>query len=289
MKIENLFNGKEKTTYSIAEIGINHNGDLNLAFELIKICKDNGFDAVKFQKRVPELCVPIEKRDEVRNTPWGKMTYFDYKKKIEFSKNEYDKIDQYCKSLEIEWSASAWDSESLEFLEQYKLPFIKIPSDKNSDLTFIKSLKRIKTPIILSSGGTSVESLSKIIEILKENTIALLQCTSIYPCPTEKVNLSVMDDFKKRFKVPVGFSSHHSSPILSAMACAYGAQIIEVHVTLDRALWGTDQAMSIGPRGGEVLIRSIKQFELAKGETSKVVYEEESKTLSRTVDNENLN
>ena len=166
------------------------------------------------------------------------MTYFDYKKKIEFSKNEYDKIDQYCKSLEIEWSASAWDSESLEFLEQYKLPFIKIPSDKNSDLTFIKSLKRIKTPIILSSGGTSVESLSKIIEILKENTIALLQCTSIYPCPTEKVNLSVMDDFKKRFKVPVGFSSHHSSPILSAMACAYGAQIIEVHVTLDKSTLG---------------------------------------------------
>ncbi len=284
MKIKNLFNGKEKNAYLIAEIGINHNGDLNLAFELIKICKDNGFDAVKFQKRVPDLCVPINKRDEIRNTPWGKMTYFDYKKKIEFSKDDYDKIDQYCRNLEIEWSASAWDSESLNFLEQYNLPFIKIPSDKNSDLPFIDNLKKIKTPIILSSGGTTIESLSKIIDTLKNNQVALLQCTSIYPCPTEKVNLSVMKEFKKRFKIPVGFSSHHSSPMLSAMACAYGAQIIEVHVTIDRALWGTDQAMSLGPRGGEVLVRSIKQFELAKGNPKKIVYKEESKTLSRTVD-----
>ena len=283
MKIENIFSSEEENTYSIAEIGINHNGDLNLAFELIKICKDNGFDAVKFQKRVPELCVPIEKRDEIRNTPWGKMTYFEYKKKIEFSKNEYDKIDKYCKNLEIEWSASAWDSESLDFLEQYDLPFLKIPSDKNSDIEFIKNLQKIKRPIVLSSGGTSINAISKILDVLKDNKVALLQCTSIYPCPSDKLNLSVMNDFKERFKIPVGFSSHHSSPIISAMACAFGAQIVEVHVTIDRTLWGTDQAMSLGPRGGEVLIRSIKQFELAKGNHEKIVYPEESKTLSRTV------
>ena len=283
MKIEDIFLGKSSNTYTIAEIGINHNGDLNLAFELIKLCKENGFDAVKFQKRVPDLCVPNEKRQEIRSTPWGKISYIDYKEKIEFSKIEYDKIDDYCKSLEIEWSASAWDTESLSFLNEYDLPFIKIPSDKNSDITFIKNLKKIHKPIIISSGGTTIENLTEILEILNEKQIALLQCTSIYPCPSDKINLSVMNDFKDRFKIPVGFSSHNSSPILTAMAAAYGAQIIEVHVTLDRTLWGTDQAMSLGPRGGEILIRSIKQFELAKGNPEKFVYPDESKTLSRTV------
>jgi N-acetylneuraminate synthase len=208
------------------------------------------------------------------------------KKKIEFSEKEYDKINAYCKNIGIEWSASAWDSESLNFLEKYDLPFIKIPSDKNSDLPFINNLKEIKRPLILSSGGTSIDSLSIILEILKDREVALLQCTSIYPCPTDKINLSVMNVFKEKFKIPIGFSSHHSSPILSAMASAFGAQIVEVHVTLDRTLWGTDQAMSLGPRGGEVLIRSIKQFELAKGDSNKVVYDEESKTLSRTVNHE---
>ena len=217
-----------------------------------------------------------------RNTPWGEMTYLDYKKKIEFSKADYDKIDSYCKNLEIEWSASAWDLESLRFLDDYDIPFIKIPSDKNSDLSFIKSLKKINKPIILSSGGTSIDTLSKIVAELSNKQRSLLQCTSIYPCPSEKINLNVMNDFKDRFKIPVGFSSHSSSPILTAMAAAYGAKIIEVHVTLDRTLWGTDQAMSLGPRGGEILIRSIKQFEMAKGSSNKIVYPEELKTLTRT-------
>ena len=149
-------------------------------------------------------------------------------------------------------------------------------------MSFIDSLKKIDKPIILSSGGTSIETISKIVDELNDKKLALLQCTSIYPCPPDKINLKVINDFKDRFKIPIGFSSHSPSPILAAMAAAFGAKIIEVHVTLDRTLWGTDQAMSLGPRGGEILIRSIKQFELAKGSSKKVIYPEESKTLSRT-------
>ena len=139
-KIEKIFIDENASSYNIAEIGINHNGDLNLAKKLIKVSKENGFDAVKFQKRVPELCVPEHKRNEIRLTPWGKITYFDYKKKIEFSLEDYNEIDKYCKEIDIDWSASAWDTESIIFLKQFNLPFIKVPSDKNTDLRYMSFL-----------------------------------------------------------------------------------------------------------------------------------------------------
>ena len=164
--MENLFLNSDCPSYNIAEIGINHNGDVQLAKELIRISYDNGFDAVKFQKRVPELCVPENKRNEIRITPWGKITYFEYKEKIEFSEEEYIEIDNYCKELGINWSASAWDIESIKFLQKFDLPFLKIPSDKNTDIEFIEFLKDIKTPIILSTGGTDFEQIGNIFKIL---------------------------------------------------------------------------------------------------------------------------
>ncbi len=281
--IENIFLKNDSPSYNIAEIGINHNGDLQLAKKLIKVSYDNGFDAVKFQKRVPELCVPDHKRNEKKITPWGEMTYFDYKKKIEFSSEDYKEIDIYCKELGIDWSASAWDIESIEFLKAFNLPFFKVPSDKNTDLDFIKALKNVNCPIILSTGGTNIDQVKDILKILQGNKVALLQCTSIYPCPTDKVNLRVINNLKSQFNVPVGFSSHHTSPMITAMSVAYGARITEVHVTLDRAMWGTDQAMSLEPRGGQILISAIRDFELALGSSSKEVLLQEQKILSRTV------
>ncbi len=281
--MENLFLNSDCPSYNIAEIGINHNGDVQLAKELIRISYDNGFDAVKFQKRVPELCVPENKRNEIRITPWGKITYFEYKEKIEFSEEEYIEIDNYCKELGINWSASAWDIESIKFLQKFDLPFLKIPSDKNTDIEFIEFLKDIKTPIILSTGGTDFEQIGNIFKILKNCNLALMQCTSIYPCPTEKINLRVINSLKEKFNVPVGFSSHHTSPLIPAMSVAYGARMTEVHVTLDRAMWGTDQAMSLEPRGGQILIKAIKDFETALGSPVKKVLEQEQKTLKRTI------
>ena len=153
INFRDLFLDNESRSYNIAEIGINHNGDINLAKELIKIANDTGFDAVKFQKRVPEDCVPEHKKDEARITPWGRITYFEYKKRIEFSKKEYDEIDLYCKELGIDWSASAWDIKSLKFLSNYNLPFMKVPSDKCSDLDFVNALQEINIPIIISIGN----------------------------------------------------------------------------------------------------------------------------------------
>jgi N-acetylneuraminate synthase len=278
-----LFKNSNEKSYNIAEIGINHNGDLELAKELIKISYQIGFDCVKFQKRAPELCVPLNKRDEKRITPWGEMTYFEYKKKIEFSTNEYNEINSYCKKLGIDWSASAWDTKSLDFLSQYDLPFIKVPSDKCTDLKFIEALQSVNIPIVVSTGGTDFKQVQKILDILKDSQVVLLQCTSIYPCPTDKVNFKVMDALKNKFKVPVGFSSHHTSPMITAMSVPYGAKITEVHVTLDRAMWGTDQAMSLEPRGMQIMISAIKNFELALGKYEKEISEDEKKTLSRTV------
>lgn len=280
---QNVFKKDFDKSYNIAEIGINHNGDIDLAKELIRVSHQTGFDAVKFQKRVPELCVPEDKRDNLRITPWGEMTYFDYKKRIEFSKKEYDEIDLYCKEIGIDWSASAWDTESIEFLAQYDLPFIKVPSDKCTDLDFISSLQNTAVPVIISIGGTDFKQLSKILDILNDQKIVVLQCTSIYPCPTDKINLKVMNSLKEKFNVPVGFSSHHTSPMIPAMSVAYGAKVTEVHVTLDRAMWGTDQVMSLAPRGMEIMINAIKDFETALGNNDKEISLDEKKTLSRTV------
>ena len=282
LNFDMIFKNDNDKSYNIAEIGINHNGDIQLAKELIKISHEIGFDCVKFQKRVPELCVPMDKRDNMRMTPWGEMSYFDYKKKIEFSKKEYDEIDNYSKSLGIDWTASAWDTDSIDFICNYDVPFIKVPSDKCSDNEFIQYLKKIKIPILISTGGTDLEKITEILNILDGSKIALMQCTSIYPCPTDKVNLKMINSLKKLYGLPVGFSSHHTSPMITAMSVAYGANITEVHVTLNRAMWGTDQAMSLEPRGMQIMINSIKDFEIALGDGKKNIYQKELKTLSRT-------
>lgn len=275
--------GQDQPCYLIAEIGINHNGDLDIAKKLILICKDLGFNVVKFQKRVPELCVPESKREELRITPWGEMTYFAYKEKIEFSKHEYDEIDAFCKNIGIEWAASAWDTESVEFLTQFNCPFIKIPSDKTKDEKFIEAVAGTKMNVIISCGGTSEDDLKNAFEILDKKKTVLLQCTSQYPTPTERLNLKAIKALEHEFAVNVGFSSHHTSPSLPAMAAAYGAKAVEVHVTLDRAMWGTDQALSLEPRGMAIMCNNIRQFESALGQSEKIVYPEEVSTLARTI------
>ena len=275
--------GSSRPCYLIAEIGINHNGDVDLAKKLILKAKEAGFDVVKFQKRVPELCVPEEKRDELRTTPWGKISYFSYKEKIEFSLEQYDEINRFCNNIGMDWAASAWDIESVKFLSQYKCPFIKIPSDKTKDTEFMKAVADTNMPVIISCGGTSIEELEHAFEILDKKKTVLLQCTSEYPTPTEKLNLRAIHFLEDKFNLNVGLSSHHTSPLMAAMAAAYGAKVVEVHITLDRAMWGTDQAMSLEPRGMEILCNTIRSFEKALGSSEKVLYEKELSTLSRTI------
>ena len=277
---------KDNKIYTIAEIGINHNGDINLAKKMIKQAKDLGFNSVKFQKRFPEECVPLNKRNQLRTTPWGEMTYFEYKQKIEFWEDEYFQIDDYSRSLGIDWSASAWDLSSIDFLKKFDLPYIKVPSDKSTDKKYLKAIKDTGFQVILSTGGTSLEQIKEAVNILDEKDLILLQCTSQYPCPTKEVHLRVIDTLKKNFDLSVGFSSHHTSPMISIMAAVYGAKVIETHFTLDRAMWGTDQAMSLEPRGMEILNNSIREFEIALGSSEKIISSKESVTLSRTVGRE---
>ena len=260
-----------KKTYIIAEIGINHQGDLNIAKRLIDIAAASGCDAVKFQKRNPDICVPEEQKSKPRSWQGENMTYHEYKHKIEFGKKEYDEIDRYCKQQGIAWSASPWDLDSLEFLSQYDIPFIKIPSAMitNEDLMF--AAKRTGKKVIISTGMSTFAEIERAITILKlpgdtAETLrpwdfdeikegktacdfAVLHCNSTYPAPINELNLSAIKTLKDRFWCEVGYSGHEMTLGTTVSAVLLGATIIERHITLDRNMEGSDHSGSVTPTG----------------------------------------
>ena len=260
-------------TYIIAEIGINHNGDIDIAKKLIDIAAVAGCDAVKFQKRNPDVCVPEHQKDVMRDTPWGEMTYLEYKYKVEFGKEEYDEIDSYCKAQGIRWSASPWDRDSLEFLSQYDIPFIKIPSAMLTNYTLINAASLTGKDVILSVGMSTIEEIDAAVNILKYNTqftdynYSLLHCNSTYPAKLEDLNLSRIRTLKHLYACDVGYSGHEFRLGTSVAAVYLGATIIERHITLDRSMWGTDQLSSVEPQGLFKLVSGIRELETAYGDT----------------------
>ena len=256
-----------KKTYIIAEIGINHNGSLDVAKKLIDISAAAGCDAVKFQKRNPDVCVPEHQKSVMRDTPWGKMTYLDYKYKVEFGKEEYDEIDRYCKEKNIAWSASPWDLDSLEFLNQYNIPFIKIPSAMITNIELLEASCKTNKKIIISTGMSSLEEVNKAQTILAKHSkeYAILHCNSTYPAPIEELNLSCVKTLKDRYKCEVGYSGHEFRLGTSVAAVYLGASIIERHVTLDRTMWGSDHMSSVEPQGLFKLVSGIRELEKAFG------------------------
>ena len=284
-------------TYIIAEIGINHNGDLDIAKKLIDVASLSGCDAVKFQKRNPDVCVPEHQKSVIRDTPWGKMTYLDYKKRVEFEKPEYDEIDRYCKERGIAWSASPWDLDSLEFLMQYDIPFIKIPSAMITNEELMFAAKRTGKKVIISTGMSTFEEIERSITILKlpgdtADTLrpwnfdevkegktacdfAVLHCNSTYPAPLNELNLSAIKTLKDRFKCEVGYSGHEFRLGTSVAAVYLGATIIERHITLDRTMWGTDQLSSVEPQGLIKLVKGVRELEEAYGDGELIVTESE--------------
>lgn len=266
---------KKFDTYIIAEIGINHNGDLADALKLIDIASAAGCDAVKFQKRNPDVCIPEEQKSQWKETPWGLMTYLDYKKRIEFGEREYDIIDEHCKSRNIEWSASAWDDDSLEFLEKYNLPFIKIPSAKaTEDYLLISAIKRFPH-VIISTGMTTLEEIKKIDQRIRQvkhlynvnPEVTLLHCNSSYPAPLSELNLQAIQTLKERFPYyKIGYSGHELTLGTTVAAVYLGAEVIERHITLDRNMWGTDQSCSVTPWGLHKLVSGIRELEEAYGD-----------------------
>ncbi len=277
MKIANKIIGDENPVFFIAEIGLNHNGDINIAKQLIDVSVNAGCDAVKFQKRDPELCVPVSEREKMRDTPWGYITYFEYRYKIEFEKKEYDIIDAYCKEKDILWTASCWDVNSLDFINNYKPSFHKIPSASITDNELLNKYAKSKYPVIMSTGMSTIDEIDEAVEVLKYHKVdyALLHCTSTYPCPLEQLNISRIPRMKDIHKVPIGYSGHETGLAPTLAAVAIGASIVERHITLDRSMWGSDQAASIEPHGLTSLMGNIRDITRSLGDGRKRVYDSE--------------
>ena len=274
-KILELFSNKKIPIFLIGEIGINHNGNIENVKKLIQIAKLSGFDAIKLQKRTPDICVPENQKNLVRDTPWGKLTYLDYRYKVEFSEEQYYEISDYCKSLDIIMLASPWDVPSAEFLIKLGLPAIKLPSAMLTNIEMLDYFSKIKIPMLISTGMSDIEDLDRAIDILKNKDILIFQCTSTYPCPVEELNLNVIKSFSKRYNLPIGYSGHEMGLAPSYAAVALGIKALERHITLDRSMWGTDQSASIEPTGMYRFVRDIRNIEKALGDGIKKTYESE--------------
>lgn len=265
--------GEGAPCWVIAECGINHSGDLVTALRMIEAAKDSGADIVKFQKRT-DLAVPRDQWDVPRETPWGVMSYIDYKRRLEFGRAEYDAIEQHCQRVGIPWFASAWDPPSVEFLLNYDLPAIKIPSATVTDLETLVEARSAGWPVVMSTGMSTVEEIDRAVATLCPHSLGgteaapllLMHCRSTYPASYPELNLLSIQTLRARYGVPVGYSGHEVGLWTTLCAVALGAVAIERHFTLDRSSWGTDQSASVEPRGLAQLVRQIRNFEAARGD-----------------------
>ena len=281
IKIGESFVGDGHPTYIVGEIGINHNGDIEIAKQLIDVAKWAGVDAVKFQKRTPELCVPEDQKTKMRETPWGYISYLDYRYKVEFGKDEYQEIDRYAKEKGMTWFASPWDEDSVGFLEDFDPVCYKIASASLTDKVLLERLKETGRPLILSTGMSTIAEIKAAVEYLGTDNLMVTHTTSAYPCEPDELNLKMIHTLKEMFPVPVGYSGHEVGLVPSAVAVAMGACLVERHITLDRALWGSDQAASVEPGGLNRLVKYIRTTEASLGTGEKVIYESEMPSLSK--------
>ena len=282
IKIGNRMVGEGHPAYIIAEIGINHNGDLHIAKQMIDAAVHAGVDAVKFQKRTPEIATPPEQRNQMRETPWGYISYLDYRYKVEFGEEQYREIDRYCKEKGIAWMVSVWDQDSVDFMEQFDTPAYKIPSASLTDFGLIRKARATGKPLILSSGMSTMEQIHQGVKIAGKKDLLLMHCTSTYPCEPEELNLKMIETLRREFpEIPIGYSGHEVGLVPTAVAVALGACMVERHLTLDRAMWGSDQAASVEPWGFETLVKYIHVTERSIGDGVKKVYLSEQPSLKR--------
>ena len=281
VRIGELDVGPGHETFVVAEIGINHNGEVALAKRLIAAAVSSGAQAVKLQKRTPELCVPPAQRDLPKETPWGLITYGEYRERLEFGQEEYAEIDAFCRSMGVPWFASCWDDESVEFLEQFDPPCYKIASACLTDDALLEHTRAKGRPIVLSTGMSSLEQIDHAVDVLGHDELVLMHTTSTYPSSPNELNLLVIPRLAQRYGIPVGYSAHEVGLAPSLAAVVLGACVIERHITLDRAMWGSDQAASVEPQGLTRLVRDIRLYEQARGDGEKRVYESELPAMSR--------
>jgi len=273
--------GDGHPTYIVAEIGINHNGSVEIAKALIDVAAKHGVNAIKLQKRTPELCVPVDQRNHMRETPWGYITYLDYRYKVEFDLDEYREIDRYSKQRNIPWFASVWDEPSVDFLEQFYPICYKIPSASLTDHSLLIHVRKTGRPMILSTGMSTMQQIQEAVKVVGEQDLIITHATSTYPCDPEELNLNVIPNLRNNFSCPIGYSGHEVGLIPSVVAVSLGACLVERHITLDRAMWGSDQAASVEPGGLERLVKYIRVTEQSLGDGVKQVYESELPSLRK--------
>ncbi|MBS1514992.1 MAG: N-acetylneuraminate synthase family protein [Bacteroidetes bacterium] len=276
VKVGNRYIGDGEKVFVIAEIGINHNGSIDNAKKLIDGAKAAGCDAVKFQKRTPELCVPKDQWNIERDTPWGRMTYIDYRHKVEFTYDGYKIIDDYCKEKDIFWFASCWDEESVDFMEQFNPPLYKAASASLTDISLLKKKKATGRPLMISTGMSTVDEIKAAVDAIGRENLMIAHATSTYPCKLEELNINCISTLKKMYPdVPIGYSGHETGLAPTWAAVSIGATFVERHITLDRAMWGTDQAASVEVGGFHRLVENIRDIEMCLGDGVKKLYDSE--------------
>jgi N-acetylneuraminate synthase len=268
--------GEDESVFVIAEIGINHNGSLELAQRLIEGASRAGCDAVKFQKRTPELCVPPEQWQVQRDTPWGRMSYIDYKRRVEFGEREYAQIDRQCAELGVLWFASCWDEPSVAFMQRFNPPCYKAASASLTDTPLLQAMKATGVPLMISTGMSTAEEIADAVQAIGTRELLIAHSTSTYPCPIDELNLRMIRTLKHNYPLcPIGYSGHESGLAPTWAAVALGATFVERHVTLDCGMWGTDHAASIELGSLDRLVAQIREVERAVGDGVKRVYESE--------------
>jgi len=276
IKVGARFIGEGHPVFIVGEIGINHNGDVEIANKIIAGAKHAGCDAVKFQKRTPEICTPKDQWNIERDTPWGRMTYIDYRHKVEFGEKEYSEIDRYCKEIRMTWFASCWDEEAVDFIKQFNPPLYKTASASLTDFSLLDKHKNLNKPIMMSTGMSTMDQIHKAVSFMDKNNLMIAHATSAYPCKNEELNLKMIETLKLKYPdIPIGYSGHEVGLAPTWAAVALGACFVERHITLDRAMWGTDQAASVEVGGMERLVASIRDIEKSLGDGVKKVYQSE--------------
>jgi len=270
-----------RPVYVIGEIGLNHNGSLAVAKQLMEVAASAGADAVKFQKRNPEVSTPPEMRDMPRQTPWGTMTYLEYRYRVEFGVAEYTEIAGYAAELGLDWFASPWDTDSVEFLEGFDPVAHKVASASITDMALLAALRQTGRPVLASTGMSTWETVDAAVAALGTDRLTLMHTTSTYPMPPQEADLLNIPALAQRYGVPVGYSGHERGLQISVAAVALGARAIERHITLDRTMWGSDQAASLEPDGLRRLVRDIRVVEQALGDGVKKVHPGEVEPMRR--------
>jgi YrbI family 3-deoxy-D-manno-octulosonate 8-phosphate phosphatase len=274
--------GDGEPVYVIAEIGINHNGSVEIAKKLIDGAVAAGCDCVKFQKRTPELCVPKDQQHLERDTPWGRLTYLDYRRKVEFNFAQYAEIDRYCRERGVAWTASCWDEPSVDFIAAFDPPFLKAPSAALTDHTLLQAMQRTGKPLMVSTGMSTLEEIDAAVGAVGAADLLMAHATSTYPCPPRELNLRTLASLRERYAgVPIGYSGHETGLATTYAAVALGAAFLERHITLDRSMWGSDQAASVEVVGLMRLVRDVRAIEEGLGDGIKRVYQSELGALKR--------